>query len=166
MSVNIAGKSVGIVSDISGESENDPNALNISANSSDTIVEEQLMSAQSSGSSLPGGTLRNIILEETNKAGLPENTIKIETIRSRVKRKNLKAFNPSQQSPIKDIEPIICQFRFQLRKMGRPLTKTTIIELANDLISDTDYLKKIVTARSSVSLRRLISYLKHGTMAL
>ena len=31
MSANIADKSVGIVSDISGESENDPNALNIKA---------------------------------------------------------------------------------------------------------------------------------------
>jgi hypothetical protein len=49
-----------------------------------TLYHEQLMSAQSSGSSLPGGTLRKIILEETNKEGLPENTVKIETIRSRV----------------------------------------------------------------------------------
>ncbi len=33
MSVNVADKSAGIVSDISGDSENDPNALNISADS-------------------------------------------------------------------------------------------------------------------------------------
>jgi hypothetical protein len=118
MSVNIADKSVGIVLDISGKSKNDPNTLNISANSSDTIIQEvytggrskgptkkaahheQLMCAQSSRSSLPGGTLRKIILEETKKERLPENTFKIETIRSRIKRINLNDFNPSQQSPI------------------------------------------------------------------
>jgi hypothetical protein len=27
--------------------------------------------------------------------------------------------------------------------MGNPLTKTTIIELANDLIADTEYLQKL-----------------------
>ncbi len=40
MSVTVANKSVGIFLDISGESENDPNAFNSSAASSDTNFEE------------------------------------------------------------------------------------------------------------------------------
>jgi len=31
-------------------------------------------------------------------------------------------------------EPIICEFFIYLAKLGRLLTKTTVIELANDLI--------------------------------
>jgi hypothetical protein len=52
MSVTSSDKSVGIVSDISGVSKNDPNALNISAasTSSDTIIEEVNTGRESKGS--------------------------------------------------------------------------------------------------------------------
>ncbi len=56
---------------------------------------------------------------------------------------NLDAFNANQISPIHDVEPTIRQFCIRLGKMGNPLTKTTIIELANDLLADTEYLNKI-----------------------
>ena len=79
-------------------------------------------------------------------------SISIETVRIRVKRGNLDGFNPSQQSPIKDIEPVICQFCIYLGKMGRPLTKSTIIELANDLIHETEYKK---TVKDCKELRKL-----------
>jgi len=42
-------------------------------------------------------------------------------------------------SPIHDVEPTLCDFCIRLGKMGNPLTKTTIIELANDLIAETEY---------------------------
>ena len=59
-----------------------------------------------------------IIKEETEKAGLTENWISLETVRSRVKRGNLDAFNPSQQSPIKDIEPVLCKFCIRTGKLS------------------------------------------------
>ncbi len=55
-----------------------------------------------------------------------------------MKRCNLTAFNKNQQSLIFQIKPIIWEFRIRLVKMGCPLTKTTIIELANDLMSGTE----------------------------
>ncbi len=68
--------------------------------------------AERSGSFVPNGMLKKIITEETEKSGVIANSISLETVRSRVKRGNLDAFNPSQQSPIRDIEPLICQIVF------------------------------------------------------
>ncbi len=90
-----------------------------------------------------------IIKEDSEKAGLRENSISLETVRSRVKRGNLDAFNPSQQSSIKDIEPSIW-----LGKMGNPLTKSTIIELANGLIVETEYQKKVKDCKELCKLQK------------
>jgi hypothetical protein len=95
-----------------------------------------------------------IIKEELEKAGLVENSTSLETVRSRVKRGNLDAFNPSQQSPIKDIEPVLCKFCIRLGKMGDPLIKSTIIELANDLINETEYQKKVKDCKELRKLQK------------
>ena len=96
---------------------------------------------------VPNGTLKKIVNEEEEKAGLSVNTISLDTVRSRVKRGNLSAYNENQQSPILDIEPLICEFCIRLGKMGRPLTKTTVIELANDLASGSDLEQKIIACK-------------------
>jgi hypothetical protein len=93
-----------------------------------------------------------------------ENFISLETVRSRGKRGNLDAFNPSQQSPIIDIKPVLCQFCICLGKMGNPLKKSTITELANDLIVETEYQKKLKTTRSFISCKKWESYRMHGTV--
>jgi hypothetical protein len=46
---------------------------------------------------VPSGTLKKIINEEEEKAGLSVNTISIDTIRSRIKRGNLAGFNKNLQ---------------------------------------------------------------------
>ena len=103
------------------------------------LYDDKIKEAKKAGLSyVPNGTLKKIISEEEEKAGLSVNTISLDTVRSRVKRCNLTAFNKNQQSPIFQIEPIICEFCIRLGKMGRPLTKTTVIELANDLVSGTE----------------------------
>jgi len=96
---------------------------------------------------VPNGTLKKIVNKEEEKAGLSVNTISLDTVRSRVKRGNLSAYNENQQSPILDIEPLICEFCIHLGKMVRPLTKTTVIELANDLASGSDLEQKIVVCK-------------------
>ncbi len=96
---------------------------------------------------VPNGTLKKIVNKEEEKAGLSVNTISLDTVRSRVKRGNLSAYNENQQSPILDIEPLICEFCICLGKMGRPLTKTTVIELANDLASGSDLEQKFIACK-------------------
>ncbi len=70
-----------------------------------------------------------------------------------MKREDLDAFNESQQSPIRDIEPIICEFCICLGKMGKPLTKPTVIELANDIMAETEYASKIVECKEMRNLK-------------
>ena len=46
-----------------------------------------------------------------------------------------------------EVEPLICQFCIRLGKMGQPLTKKTIIEFANSIISKTEYQDKVEAAK-------------------
>jgi hypothetical protein len=39
---------------------------------------------------------------------------------------------------MKDVEPLLLEFCICLAKMGKPLTKLTVIELANDLVCGTE----------------------------
>ncbi len=117
------------------------------------LNQNKLNEAKRSGlSDVPSGTLKMIINEEEEKAGLSVNTISIDTIRIRIKRGNLAGFNESLQSPIHSIKPLICEFCIRLGKMGCPITKTTGIELANDLISGTELEQKIAKCKQ---LRKL-----------
>lgn len=59
---------------------------------------------------VPVGTLKKIVLEEEEKAGLTSNTISLDTVRSRVKRNNITALNPFETPLIEEVEPIICEF--------------------------------------------------------
>ena len=99
------------------------------------------------GLKVPDGTLKRIINEEEIKAGLESNNISLDTIRSRVKRGNLEAFNPTEVSPVACLEPILCDICIRLGKMGRPLTKTTVIELANYLIGKTELQENVAAAK-------------------
>jgi hypothetical protein len=108
-----------------------------------TLFNEEKIKAKKAGTLVTNGVLKNIIDEESKKSGFCNISISLDTIRSHVKQGNLDAFNANQMSPIHDVEPTICQFCIHLEKMGSPLTKTTIMELANDLLADTEYLDKI-----------------------
>jgi hypothetical protein len=117
------------------------------------LYEEAVKEARTNGlANVPSGTLTKIKNKEEEKAGLSINSISIETVQSRVKRGNPDGGNENQLSPTRELEPIICDFCIHLGKMGRPLTKTTIIELANDLIMDTEYTERVAECKK---LRRL-----------
>ena len=119
-----------------------------------TLYLAELEQAKKLGlANVPNGTLRKIVNEEEEKAGLSVNSISLDTIRSRVKRGNPTAISESRLSPISELEPIISEFCIRLAKMGRPLTKTTVIELANDLISDTDSQSRIVKFKEERKLK-------------
>jgi hypothetical protein len=75
-----------------------------------TLFNEEKTKAKKAGTFVPNGVLQSIIDEESKKADLCNISISLDTIRSRVKRGNLDAFNANQISPIHDVEPTICQF--------------------------------------------------------
>jgi hypothetical protein len=109
------------------------------------LYDNAIKKAKKAGLSyVPNGTVKKIVNKEEEMAGLAVNTISLDTMRSKVKRCNLTAFNKNQQSLIMDLEPNICKFCIRLGKMGCPLTKTTVIELLNDLVSGTELESEIV----------------------
>jgi hypothetical protein len=77
-----------------------------------------------------------IVDEEEEKVGLSINSISLDTIRSREKRGNPEAYTKNKLLPIRDLEPTICDFFMHPGKRGCPLTKTSVIEVANNLIRD------------------------------
>jgi len=149
--VNLGGRKKGSTkSSKSEESEKEKEALFRCA----SLYKRAIDDAKKLGhASVPNGTLKSIVLAEEEKLGLSVNTISLHTVRSRVNRGNLDAFNLNQVSPISDIEPIICEFCIRLGKMGKPLTKTTIIELANDIVADTEYASKIIECKKMRKLK-------------
>jgi hypothetical protein len=102
------------------------------------LYKEEVEQAAKQGKPVSNGTLKRIINEEEEKMGLSLNTISTDTVRSRIKRGNLSAHNKNQLSPLHHVEPLILEFCIRLAKMGSPLTKTTVIELANDIVSGTE----------------------------
>jgi hypothetical protein len=120
------------------------------------INEKEVEDTRKAGkTSVPYGTLQKIINEQEGKAGLSVNSISLNTVRSRVKSGNVAAINANQISPIDELEPLIYKFCMWLGKMGRPLTIATIIELANVLVSGTEFESKVYQCK-------LLQKLKHS----
>jgi hypothetical protein len=111
------------------------------------LYNEEREKASKAKSYVPAGMLKKIVQEEEEKAGLESNSISLETIRSRVKRHTVSAYNPFETPLIAEVEPLMCQFCIRLGKMGQPLTKKTIIEFANSIISKTEYQDKVEAAK-------------------
>jgi hypothetical protein len=116
--------------------------------------QKQVEDAKKAGKVVPHGTLKEIIKEEEEKNGLEVNSISFETVCSRVKRGNLKGYNPQQSSPMHNIKPIIFEFCVWLAIMGKPLTKITVIELANSLVSGTEIESKISDCKTLQKLNK------------
>ncbi len=92
---------------------------------------------------VPNGTLESIVSKVEIEAGLPEKTISRRTVRHRVLTGKVDGTNAAQISPVADIEPLIAYFCIRMARLGEPLSKTLVINLANDLISDTDYQERV-----------------------
>jgi hypothetical protein len=114
---------------------------------------EALQKALNSGKKVvPKGTLEKIVSDVETEAGLSKNSISLETVRSRIKRGNLDATKTYSISPIADLEPLIVEFCIRLAKIGDPLTKKTVIQLANSLVVDNDYQSRINNCKSDRKL--------------
>lgn len=104
--------------------------------------------AKVKGAALPKGTLLSIIKEVEAEYNVLPGVIKEETIRSRVRINNLSGKSSSRTSPLEDIEGVLVDFCIRLAKMGQGLTKEEVIELAEDLIKETEHEKKLTYFKS------------------
>ncbi len=67
------------------------------------LYHQEREKAKKNRTNVPDGTLKRLVLEEEEKAGLSINSVSLDTIRSRVKRGNLIAYNPAETPPIAEI---------------------------------------------------------------
>jgi hypothetical protein len=99
--------------------------------------------SQCGSKKVPNGTLERIVSKVESEAGLEANTINRRTVRHRVLSGNVQGINTTQMSPVADIEPLMAEFCIRMARLGEPLSKTLVINLANDLIADTDYKERV-----------------------
>jgi hypothetical protein len=137
------------------------------------LYEKACKEAQKSGkNAVPTGTLERIVSDVETEAGLSENSISIETVKSRIKRGNpdgIRTYSVSpiadrtysvspfadqtySVSPIADQEPFIIVFCMRLAKIGEPSTKKTVVQLAKSLVADNEYESKINKSKIECNL--------------
>ena len=88
----------------------------------------------------PNGTLQQIIETTEKELFLPApNTVKFETVVSRVKSCNVSGECHQKQSPLQLIEPLIVDWACRMSRMGQAFSKDDIIDLADEIISNTQY---------------------------
>lgn len=99
--------------------------------------------AESNNTTVTPGKFKEIIELVENESQLVTGSINIKTIRNRILRKNLSGFQPQSQSPLHEIEPIIVQYCLKLARIKQPLTRDTVIRLAQSLIENTVYSERL-----------------------
>jgi hypothetical protein len=70
-------------------------------------------------------------------------SINRETVKTRIKMKNLNGFAHQRTSPLSKVEPLIVQWCIELANMGNPLTRDSIIEPANEGIDNTIHSQRL-----------------------
>jgi hypothetical protein len=120
--------------------------------------------AKSKNEFVPPNTLKNIIESLEMEHKLPPGTLKPETIRSRVKRKNISGVNKNLASPIEDLEPMIAQYIVYYAQMGDPLTRDEVIEVANELIEAEPLVK--MRLQNYKKMRKIPGINSNGTVTV
>ena len=82
---------------------------------------------------MPKGILQSIIEEVKDAYGVIENS-NTNTVSSRIKRKNITAFNASTHSPIETAEKYMAEAIIQMAKIKSPLSISACIQLADSMI--------------------------------
>jgi hypothetical protein len=94
---------------------------------------------RSKGLVLAKGTLAKIIQNLEDDAGLKEGSINPKTVMTRVRTNNLTGYTKQHVSPLDKIEPLLVQWCVMLSQIGESLTKQKVINLAKDMIQNTEH---------------------------
>ena len=107
-----------------------------------TEATRRYVKLQENGSGrMPKGLLELTINEVKKELRVSEH-ISCETVRSRIKRRNITGKNDSTCSPIANAEKYIAETIIQMAKIKRPLSVSACIQLANSMISGTTFTRK------------------------
>jgi hypothetical protein len=98
-----------------------------------------------------------IIKETEEKYGLDEQSIKFDTIKSRLFANNLTGICHQKTSPIDEVEPLIVNCCVALGKIGDALTKFEVLELADDILVDTIHADRLVAFCKARKIEKDIS---------
>jgi len=99
-----------------------------------TLYHEAVQKAKSQGLKCSAGTLEKIIQEIENEFDLPESTLNVWSIRTRVKRGSLTAKRESNTSPLEDLEPEIVEECIRMAKDGQHLLPGVVMKLATAIV--------------------------------
>ena len=90
------------------------------------------------------GTYIQIIKEIEERNKIKAGTIKLDTIKSRMRRNNTSGYAHQRTSPLAGIEPLIVDYCQRLSEIGAPLTRDQVIHLAYSAIQGTIHYDKLV----------------------
>ena len=98
--------------------------------------------AQANGKKLYGFTkpmLTDVEIQHSLSPGMLHNETTFNAIKMRVQRKNPSGLGKSQKSPVEEIEATIVDICVHLSRIGQPMDKNEVIQMANEMIVDTPH---------------------------
>jgi hypothetical protein len=110
------------------------------------------------------GTLQEIILKLEQEHSLPCDSLKPETIKSRVLAKNTSGINVNTTPILKDIEPEIIDYCVQLADLGQPLVKDQVLLVANQLVKRYNLETEVLEFKKKMHLIDESEYPGHTTL--
>jgi hypothetical protein len=87
---------------------------------------------------LTDGTFKKLIKETEEEYNLDADSINYNTIRSRVQSNNASGARHQHTSPLWEVEDLIVDTCVRLARMGESLTKYEVMDLADEIIADTE----------------------------
>jgi hypothetical protein len=112
--------------------------------------------AETKGKNVRNGTLKEIVSKIEQERGIANNTINLESIRTRVTRCNVTGEGTGSVSPLQDIEKIIVQYCIRLARIGSALNKEQVIMLAEDLIHGTPSATNLMEFKRQRGVKNLV----------
>jgi hypothetical protein len=103
-----------------------------------TLCIDARAAAKVANTILTNGTFRKLIKDTEALYNLDGNTINYNTIKSRVRSNNPSGASAQRTSPLWEVEDLIVDACIRLARMGESLTKFEVMDLADEIIADTE----------------------------
>jgi hypothetical protein len=125
-----------------------------------TKISIEYSKLQRTSSKIANGTLEKLIKTVTKEYNLQPSDVPRDTIKSRLRRKNLGGVAPQKLSPLHDLEPLLVEWSLKMAKIGQALSRTNVLELASELIEGTEFEEKVKTFKAKRNIKMGIMKVK------